>query len=79
MFDLSVNTFCARQTLNIAAEGEPISALAFSPVSATSRWLAVAVGDSVHLHAVSTLLVGDKQDCENGFQFFEDKHLHQGD
>lgn len=73
VFDLSVNTFCARQTLDMGSQGKPISALAFSPVKASARWLAVAVQDSVHLYTLSKGLVGDKLDCENGLRYFDDK------
>lgn len=73
VFDLSVNTFSARQTVAMDSQGAPISALAFSPVRASARWLAVAVHDSVHLYALSQGLVGDKVDCENGLQYFDGK------
>lgn len=73
VFDLSVSTFSARQTVDLASQEKPISALAFSPVRARARWLAVAVHDSVHLYAVSKGLVGDKADCENGLRYFDGK------
>jgi WD40 repeat protein len=73
VFDLSVNTFSARQTLDMASQGQPISALAFSPVKASARWLAVSVQDTVQLYSVSRSLVGDKFDCAEGLRYFENK------
>lgn len=71
VFDLSINTLFALQTVSVGMEDEPVAALEFSPPAPGTKWLAVTSGDTVIIFRVGERLVRSYHDKEHGKQFLQ--------
>lgn len=71
VFDLSINTSFALQTLSVGVEDEPVAAVGFSPDAPGKKWLAVTSGDTVIILRVGERLIRSYHDKEHGKQFLQ--------
>lgn len=71
MFDLSVNSTLALESISVGSEETRISAVAFSPLASGTKWLAVTSGDAVLLMRVGARLVRCRLDQDHGKRYLQ--------
>eukprot|EP00892_Ulva_mutabilis_P004994 jgi/Ulvmu1/2867/UM146_0009.1 len=71
LYDLSIDPSLPVQTNTVSSDGDAVCALAFSPLTAGVKWLAVTSGDAVLLMSIGARLIRSRLDCDKGKQYLQ--------